>query len=81
VDDVLAQAHNVSSSLLEQRRVFDSVSEKLVTVGDRFPAVAGLLNAIRRKKSRVGGCRARCLPASPGAVRAQSAAPAPAPCS
>ncbi|KAI8465979.1 MAG: Qb-SNARE, Gos1/GS28-family [Monoraphidium minutum] len=52
VDDMLAQAASVSKNLLEQRRVFDSVQDKLLSVGERFPVVNGLLNAIRRKKSK-----------------------------
>jgi Golgi SNAP receptor complex protein 1 len=32
VDDVLNQAQSVSSSLLEQRRLFDAVGDKLVQV-------------------------------------------------
>ena len=55
VDDMLAQAQSVSKGLLEQRRVFESVQDKLATVGERFPVVNGLLNAIRRKKSKVCG--------------------------
>lgn len=51
---MLAQAQSVSRGLLEQRRIFSSVQDKLVTVGERFPAISGLLNAIRRKKSKVG---------------------------
>jgi Golgi SNAP receptor complex protein 1 len=50
---MLAQAQSVSKGLLEQRRVFESVQDKLATVGERFPVVNGLLNAIRRKKSKV----------------------------
>ena len=52
VDDMLAQAASVSRGLMDQRRVFDGVQDKLFAVGERFPAVNGLLNAIRRKKSR-----------------------------
>jgi hypothetical protein len=50
---MLAQAQSVSRSLLEQRRIFGNVQDKLVTVGERFPAINGLMNAIRRKKSKV----------------------------
>jgi Golgi SNAP receptor complex protein 1 len=53
VDDMLAQAQSVSRSLLEQRRIFSNVQDKLVTVGERFPVINGLLNAVRRKKSKV----------------------------
>ncbi|KIY96604.1 Golgi SNARE 12 protein [Monoraphidium neglectum] len=52
VDDMLAQAQTVTRNLLEQRRVFDTVQDKLLSVGERFPVVNGLLNAIRRKKSK-----------------------------
>lgn len=53
VDDMLAQAQSVSRSLLEQRRIFSNVQDKLVTVGERFPVINGLLNAVRRRKSKV----------------------------
>lgn len=56
VDDMLAQAQSVSRNLLEQRRIFGSVQDKLVTVGERFPVINGLLNAVRRKKSKVCVC-------------------------
>lgn len=52
VDDMLAQAQSVSRSLLEQRRVFDTVQDKLLAIGEKFPVVNGLMNAIRRKKSK-----------------------------
>lgn len=52
VDDILAQAATVSSNLMDQRRLFDSVGDKILQVGARFPVVNGLLNAIRRKKSK-----------------------------
>eukprot|EP00877_Chromochloris_zofingiensis_P009739 jgi/Chrzof1/5018/Cz15g08210.t1 len=52
VDDMLAQAQSVSKGLLEQRRIFDTVQDKLMSLGERFPVVNGLLNAIRRKKSK-----------------------------
>jgi Golgi SNAP receptor complex protein 1 len=54
---MIAQAVSVSSSLADQRRVFESVTDKLGTIGERFPVVNGLLNAIRRKKSKVGRAR------------------------
>eukprot|EP00798_Chlamydomonas_sp_ICE-L_P020094 gene20094-26812_t len=52
VDEVISQATSVSSSLIEQRRVFDNVGDKILSIGARFPVVNGLLNAIRRKKSK-----------------------------
>lgn len=53
VDDMLAQAQSVSRNLLEQRRIFGNVQDKLGVIGEKFPAISGLLNAIRRKKSKV----------------------------
>ncbi|MEW5314602.1 MAG: hypothetical protein WDW38_006085 [Sanguina aurantia] len=52
VDEILAQAHTVSSNLLDQRRIFGNITDRLLTLGSRFPVVNGLLNAIRRKKSK-----------------------------
>ncbi len=52
VDDLLSQAGHVSSNLTSQRRVFEGVADKLLQMGGRFPVVNGLLNAIRRKKSK-----------------------------
>ena len=37
----------------DQRRLFDGVNDKLAAVGERFPAVQGVLNVIRRRKSKV----------------------------
>jgi hypothetical protein len=53
MEDVLGQAQSVATSLGEQRRIFDSAGLKLENVTSRFPMVSGLLNAIRRKKSKV----------------------------
>ncbi|PNW82487.1 hypothetical protein CHLRE_06g280900v5 [Chlamydomonas reinhardtii] len=65
VDDILSQAANVSGNLLGQRRVFEGALDKLVQVGSRFPVVNGLLNAIRRKKSKdtlvLAGVIAACV--------------------
>lgn len=65
VDDMLAQAQSVSRSLLEQRRIFGGVQDKLGLLGERFPAISGLLNAIRRKKSKdtlvLSGVIASCV--------------------
>jgi Golgi SNAP receptor complex protein 1 len=52
VDEMLAQAGAVSRGLADQRRAFESVGDRLAQMGERFPAVHGLLNAVRRKKSR-----------------------------
>ncbi|EFJ40319.1 Qb-SNARE, Gos1/GS28-family [Volvox carteri f. nagariensis] len=65
VDDLLSQASNVSGNLMQQRRMFEGIADKLVTVGSRFPVVNGLLNAIRRKKSKdtlvLSGVVAACV--------------------
>eukprot|EP00882_Tetradesmus_deserticola_P011191 GHRQ01011840.1.p1 GENE.GHRQ01011840.1~~GHRQ01011840.1.p1 ORF type:complete len:233 (+),score=106.35 GHRQ01011840.1:239-937(+) len=65
VDDMLAQAQSVSRSLLEQRRIFGNVQDNLGTIGEKFPAISGLLNAIRRKKSKdtlvLSGVIASCI--------------------
>lgn len=52
LDDVLGQADAVRGNLLEQRRVVDGIGDKLYSLGAKFPVVNGLLNAIRRKKSK-----------------------------
>lgn len=64
LDGVLNQAKTVSSSLGEQRRFVDSVGDRLLSVGAKFPVVNSLMTAIRRKRSRdsvilgsvIGGC-------------------------
>ena len=53
LDDVLGQAQAVAGGLGEQRHLFDNVGAKLEGVATRFPLVNGLLNSIRRKKSKV----------------------------
>ena len=55
LDDVIGQAQGVSSNLQQQRQLFDSIGGKMSNLGARFPVVNSLLNAIRRKKSKVGG--------------------------
>ncbi|GAX82393.1 hypothetical protein CEUSTIGMA_g9821.t1 [Chlamydomonas eustigma] len=52
VDEILKQASSVSQNLVDQRRLFDSIGDKVLSLGARFPVVNGLLNAIRRKKSK-----------------------------
>lgn len=54
IEDVLGTAHAVSGNLKDQRGILDNVGSKLENVATRFPMVTGLLNAIRRKKNRVG---------------------------
>mmetsp|Transcript_27733 Transcript_27733/g.71372 ORF Transcript_27733/g.71372 Transcript_27733/m.71372 type:complete len:259 (-) Transcript_27733:150-926(-) len=52
LDDVMGTATAVATSLTEQRRIFDGVGSKLMTIGAKFPVLNGLMNAIRRKKSK-----------------------------
>ncbi|QDZ20777.1 subunit 1 of Golgi SNAP receptor complex [Chloropicon primus] len=52
LDDVIGQAQNVASSLMQQRRVFDGVNSKLNMLGARFPVVNSLLTSIRRRKAK-----------------------------
>lgn len=52
LDQVLAQATAVSTSLVEQRSFFNNVSDKVLKVGASFPVVNTILNSIRRKKSK-----------------------------
>jgi hypothetical protein len=44
----------VSGSLGQQRTVFEGVGGKLQSLGSKFPVVNSLMNAIRRRKNRVG---------------------------
>lgn len=53
LDDVIGQAQAVTSSLGEQRRIFENIGGKLVSVSAKFPMVNGVMNAIRRKKNKV----------------------------
>lgn len=52
LDDVIGQAQNVASSLMQQRRMFDGINSKLNMLGARFPAVNSLLTSIRRRKAK-----------------------------
>jgi len=52
VDEMLAQAGAVGRGLADQRRAFEHVGARLAAVGERLPAVNGLLSAVRRKRSR-----------------------------
>lgn len=50
----MGQAQEVAFNLREQRQLFSSIGDKLLSVAAKYPAVSGLLNAIRRKRSKVG---------------------------
>lgn len=53
MDDVMGQAQEVAFNLREQRQLFSNIGDKLLSVAAKYPAVSGLLNAIRRKRSKV----------------------------
>jgi len=53
MDEVLGQAQAVAGNLGQQGRIFENIGSKLENVASKFPMVSGLLNAIRRKKSKV----------------------------
>lgn len=65
VEDVVSQAHGVAASLTQQRNLFDSIDNRLAALGQRFPVVNSLLNAIRRRKNRdnvlLAGVLAGCV--------------------
>ena len=52
LDGVVENAQNVAHALGQQRRVFEGMDGRLAALGQKFPALNGLLGAIRRKKSR-----------------------------
>ena len=52
LDQVMGNAQSVAHSLGQQRRVFEGMDGRLTALGQKFPALNGLLGAIRRKKSR-----------------------------
>lgn len=52
LDEVLAHASQLGGTLRDQRTLFDNIGNKMMSVGTKFPVVNGLLNAIRRRKSR-----------------------------
>jgi Golgi SNAP receptor complex protein 1 len=52
MDDVMGQAQEVAFNLREQRQLFSNIGDKLLSVAAKYPAVSGLLNAIRRKRSK-----------------------------
>jgi Snare region anchored in the vesicle membrane C-terminus len=52
IDEVLGQAGHVASSMRDQGGMFDNIGNKLATAGAKFPVINGLMNAIRRRKSR-----------------------------
>lgn len=52
IDNVVAQAYGVASSLGQQRQMFDGIDARLAMIGAKFPVMNSVMNAIRRKKNR-----------------------------
>lgn len=53
LDDVMGTANAVAGNVKEQSNLFENIGDKVVTLGSKFPAVNAVLNAVRRKKSKV----------------------------
>ena len=53
LDDVMGTANAVAGNVKEQSNLFENFGDKVVTLGSKFPAVNAVLNAVRRKKSKV----------------------------
>ena len=56
IGEVLGQAEAVSSQLSLQRQLFLGMGGKMQALTNRFPALNGVMTAIRRKKSKVRRC-------------------------
>ena len=54
LDEVMGTATAVAGKVGEQGRIFDNIGNKVLAVGAKFPAINGVINAVRRKKSKVG---------------------------
>eukprot|EP01024_Parvocaulis_polyphysoides_P040539 TRINITY_DN36910_c0_g2_i1.p1 TRINITY_DN36910_c0_g2~~TRINITY_DN36910_c0_g2_i1.p1 ORF type:complete len:205 (+),score=39.55 TRINITY_DN36910_c0_g2_i1:164-778(+) len=52
IDSVIGQAGEVSNQLNSQKQIFDGIGDKLSGLSRRFPIVNGLMNQIKRKRSR-----------------------------
>ncbi|EFN59854.1 hypothetical protein CHLNCDRAFT_133637 [Chlorella variabilis] len=52
LDEVMGTAQAVSSGLGQQRGMFEGISGKMSSLGNKFPVVNTLMNAIRRRKNR-----------------------------
>lgn len=49
----MGTATAVAGRVGEQSRIFENVGNKVLAVGAKFPAINGVINAVRRKKSKV----------------------------
>lgn len=54
LDEVMGTATAVAGRVGEQSRIFENIGNKVLAVGAKFPAINGVINAVRRKKSKVG---------------------------
>lgn len=52
LDDVMGSATAVAGRVGEQSRIFENIGNKVLAVGAKFPAINGIINAVRRKKSK-----------------------------
>lgn len=52
MDEVITIAHTTKVALGAQRTTFMEIQGKVKQLGDRFPAIRGVLGAIKRKKSK-----------------------------
>ncbi|XP_024372384.1 Golgi SNAP receptor complex member 1-2 [Physcomitrium patens] len=52
MDEVINIAHATKGTLGAQRTTFTEIQGKVKQLGDRFPAIRGVLGAIKRKKSK-----------------------------
>eukprot|EP00242_Pyramimonas_sp_CCMP2087_P004082 CAMPEP_0198219852 /NCGR_PEP_ID=MMETSP1445-20131203/76500_1 /TAXON_ID=36898 /ORGANISM="Pyramimonas sp., Strain CCMP2087" /LENGTH=234 /DNA_ID=CAMNT_0043897417 /DNA_START=307 /DNA_END=1011 /DNA_ORIENTATION=- len=52
IDDVIEQAQASLSTLTGQREMFEGMGAKLNQLGNKYPAINSLMNAIRRKRSK-----------------------------
>ena len=53
LDEVMGTANAVAGRVGEQSRIFENIGNKVLAVGAKFPAINGIINAVRRKKSKV----------------------------
>lgn len=52
LDEVMGTATAVAGRVGEQSRIFENIGNKVLAVGAKFPAINGIINAVRRKKSK-----------------------------
>eukprot|EP00455_Lapot_gusevi_P032588 TRINITY_DN3552_c0_g1_i16.p1 TRINITY_DN3552_c0_g1~~TRINITY_DN3552_c0_g1_i16.p1 ORF type:complete len:235 (+),score=39.75 TRINITY_DN3552_c0_g1_i16:98-802(+) len=51
-DDVIEQAQNSRAALMDQRRLFGRISDRMATLGEKFPAVNQVVQRIRNSKEK-----------------------------